>query len=603
LFRSGLDLTRQVKGQRPSKTVTQEWSFAATFPRRNGSGGPLVTDEETGSWLLTAGTWFHTDGYASGDEGLLLQRFLQVGPDRLGRELEGFFVVICGDARTRETVVLTDVVGSCHCFVRTWGDVLALSSSSFVLAAMEECTLDTVGCQEFLGTGIIYEDRTIYREVRKLGPASFHRFANGASVEGRRYWQITDVEPEALDGAAAVRDLGDAVIRAARKVAKVFPCPVCDLTGGYDSRALVAMFRTAGVRFSTIVAGPSTTADVKVAQRLAQVANLPHLHIPPLELMTFRRVQDAFALTDGEFDLIEYARILDIHEQLATSFDISLNGSFGEVARGYWWELLSPRVGARGKLDAQKVSKRRYAAQPCDPALFPPENRLDLVSHFAAVIERTNAGLADFPNTVQMNHAYLMMRMQRWQGRIGSSTNQLWPCLPPFMFRSVLEVMLRTKARLCRRGLLVRRLLAEFQPALAAVPLEHGHPALPFTWRTAHRFWPLARLYGKKVARKLLANIGYRDSDRSAGAAAPPRLQLGKEEEVRALLRPPALRLNCLADPTRLAEFLQRAREPGFRYDAQWARVLTLEVTLRRLAEAQSRSRAECVSTSLAKGN
>ena len=581
LFRSGLARTQQVKGRPASHIHTQPWCLAAAFPRRYGSGGKLAYDDETGSWLLAAGTWFHVDGYASGAEELLLRRYLQIGPERLGRELEGFFVVVAGDGRTRETIALTDVVGSCHCFVREWDDVLALSSSSFVLAALEESTLDPVACQEFLGTGVIYEERTLYREVRKLGPASIHRFSNGASAEARRYWRITDIEPESLDGPQAVHELGKAVVRAARQVARVFPRSVCDLTGGYDSRALTALFRTAGVRFGTVVAGLPASADVRVARRLAEVANFPHLHIPPEGPLTFRRLEDAFALTDGEYDLTEYVRILDVHERLAQSFDISLNGSFGEVARGYWWELLAPHVGARRKLDTDKIAKRRYAAQPYDPALFPSEIRLDLVSHFAGVMERTNEGLSDLPNTFQMNHAYLMMRMQRWQGRIGSSTDQIWPCLPPFLFRSVLEAMLRAKAKWCRRSLLVRRLLATYQPEMAAVPLEHGHPPLPFTWRTAHRFWPLALLYGRKAARKLLSKAGYVSRPTASG----PRFQLTEDEAVREVLHPPTMRLNGLLDPSSLAGFLRHAGEPGFRYDAQWARVLTLEITLRKLAD------------------
>jgi hypothetical protein len=586
LFHTGLALLQQIKGQAASSVAMTDWSLAAACPRRNGSGGKLAHDEETASWLLAAGTWFHSDGSGPGCEAALLQRYLQVGPERLGRELEGFFVILVGDGRTRETLAMTDVVGSCHCFIREWGGVLALSSSSFALAAVEEPTLDAVACQEFLNTGVIYEQRTLYREVRKLGPASIHRFSNGASVEARRYWRITDIEPESLDGPAAVAELGQAVIRAAQKITKVFSRPVCDLTGGYDSRALTALFRSAGVRFDTMVAGPPTSADVQVAGRLAQVAGFPHRHIAPDGLLTFRRLEDAFALTDGEFDVTEYARILDIHERLPENFDISLNGSFGEVARGYWWELLAPHVGARRKLDTQKIAKRRYAAPPYDPTLFPAEIRLDLAPHFAGVIERTNEGLSDYPNTFQMNHTYLMMRMQRWQGRIGSSTDQIWPCLPPFLFRSVLEAMLRTKARLCRRSLLVRRLLAEYQPEMAAVPLEHGHPALPFTWRTAPRFWPLALCYGKKAARKVLAKAGFKGRPT---AEVSPCLQLAQDQQARDVLHPPTMRLKGLLDSSSLADFLRRAREPGFRYDGQWARVLTLEITLRKLANCRAR--------------
>ena len=228
----------------------------------------------------------------------------------------------------------------------------------------------------------------------------------------------------------------------------------------------------------------------------------------PVQQISFDELQKSLALADGEYDLVEYAQIRENHCRLAPQFEISINGSFGEVARGYWWELLLPRLGARGPLDARKVARLRYGAQPFDASIFPPADRLDVIAHFTGVIERTNAGLDGFPNTFQMDHAYLMMRMQRWQGRIASSTNQIWPCLSPFLFRSVLETMLRTRALLRWRSLLVRKMLARFQPEMAAYPLEHGFPAEPTTWKNFYRFWPLASYFGRKVAGKLARTMG-----------------------------------------------------------------------------------------------
>jgi hypothetical protein len=589
LFRAGLELTQEVKGQKASGMVTEDWSLAALFPRQNGSGGPLVTDQATGSWLMAVGTWFHTDGHASGDERRLLERYFQVGPERLGRELEGFFVVILGDGRTRETIVITDLVASCRCYVRTWKDAVALAGSSFVLAGMEQAALDPVGWQEFLGTGIIYDDRSLYREVRKLRPAGVYRLSDGASPKTTRYWRTNEVEPCSLQGTAAVHALGEAMQRAGRKVARTFSRVACDLTGGYDSRALAGMLRTAGLSLSTVVVGAPDSPDVVVSRKVAEVAQFPHLHLEHLEPLTLRRVVDGFAFTDGEFDLVDYAPILEVHRRLSESFDISLNGSFGELTRGYWWELL-PQVGARRPVDAHKVAKRRYAALPYDSSVVPAADRIDLVTHFTDLITRTNEGLEQFPNTFQMNNCYLAMRMSCWQGRIASSTNQLWPCLSPGIFRSVIEAILRTDPRLCRRSLLPRRLLAEYQPAMAAVPLEHGHPALPFTWRTAPRFWPFARTLAAKAAHKVAAKFGRRDQNSAASVSR--RLQLWKQDEVRELLHPPTMRLSRYADPANLAEFLRRSQESGFPYDGQWGRVLTMEIALRKLERVAHRPTA-----------
>jgi len=584
LFHSGLEVAQSIKSQVPGKIVRTEWVRAASFARHNGSGTPIVADARTGSWLLAIGTWFHTQDYGVGAESRLLDRYLEVGPAQLGRELEGFFVIVIGDTRTRETVVLTDIVGSCHGFVRSWRRTIALSGSSLLLAGLGDFGLDPVGCQEFLYTGIVYEDRTIYREVRKLGPATVFRFADGALKTQERYWQITDIAPESLDGPPAVRALGEKLSRAAQKVGRIFPNPVCDLTGGYDSRAVAAAFLTAGVKFSTVVSGPAESPDVVVSRGLAQVAGLPHRYLEPQGQASFDRIKRALPLTDGEYNLIEYTRILEIHRTLSERFDISINGSFGEVARGYWWELLIPQTGACRKLDARKLAKRRYAAHLFDASLFPADTRLNLVSHFADVIDRTNAGLSQLPNTLQMDHTYLVMRMQRWQGRIASSTNQLWPCLSLFLFRSVLETALQTRSRLRRRSLLTRRMLAEFQPQLAEFPLEHGYPALPATWKTFPRFWPLPKYYGKKLLSRLARlTRGHPRSLALSAGSLPLRLQLWREEEVQELLYPAKMGLSHLVDVTSLGDFLKRSQQPNFLFNDQWERVLSLEYTLRSL--------------------
>jgi asparagine synthase (glutamine-hydrolysing) len=593
LFRAGLEVAHAAKGQVPSQTVEMEWVYAASFPRLNGSGTPIVVDPETDSWLMAIGTWFHVDGYGVGSEARLLGRYLEVGSHQLAQELEGFFVIVVGDAKVKETIVFTDIVGSCHGFLRSWKSITALSSSSLLLAGLEDFSLDPSGCQEFLCTGIVYEDRTFYREVHKLGPATLSRFAEGTLRDQRRYWQIRNITPDSLDGSEAARRLWAMLIDAAHKIGKIFTQPVCDLTGGYDSRVLVAAFLTAGVHFSTTVSGLPEAPDVVLSQGLAKMLGLHNMHLEPPAQTTFDQVKKAFLLTDGEYDLIEYARIFEIHRLLSQHFHISINGSYGEVARGYWWELLFPHAGARRKLNSEKVARLRYGAQTYAPSIFSPELRLDLVSHLADVIERTNAGLTDLPNTLQMDHAYLMMRMQRWQGRIASSTNRLWPCLSPFLFRTVLETMLQSSTRIRRRGLLIRRMLNEFQPRLADFPLEHGYPAMPATWRNFHRFWPLPVYFGKRILSKLIGvGGGSRGTTASRSGRPPARLQLWAEEDVRDLLHPETMKLSPLVDPTALADFLRHSREDNFRFNGQWSRVLSLEYTLNVLDRAKIRPKA-----------
>ena len=100
---------------------------------------------------------------------------------------------------------------------------------------------------------------------------------------------------------------------------------------------------TAGLKFETTVSGAPTSPDVVVAQGLAGITGQPHHPVAVNPQISFAQLQKALAVTDGEIDLVEYGRnVLPVHERTARQYDISLNGSFGEIARGYWWELLLP---------------------------------------------------------------------------------------------------------------------------------------------------------------------------------------------------------------------------------------------------------------------
>lgn len=585
LFRTAVQRFKRLKGRAPSAQHETAWAQVAAFTRENGTGGKLAQDATTGSWLLAVGSWFHADGSAAGAEAHLLARALTVGADRLAQELEGFFVIAVGDGRSRRISVITDVVGSRHCFWRQTEQGIALATSSLVLASLGAPEFDPLSGEEFLRTGVVFEDRTLFRAVRKLPAAQVLQFSDGQSVSAHQYWSLSQLDPEKFDQRSAAPALREALLGSAQKIGRLFARPVCDLTGGYDSRAVVAAFLAAKQDFATTVAGPAQSADVQVAAELSRLTGKPHLYREPGPEFCLPDLRRTLALTDGECDLVAYARIRALHQTLAEQFSVSINGSFGELARGYWWELLGAQVGARQPLDARQLAAQRYVVEPCHPQLFPATSNDAFVAHLAAVIARANASLTDQPNSTQMDNAYLQLRMQRWQGRLASSTDQLWPCLSPFMFRSVLEVMLQTQARVRRRSLLVRQLMPLLHAGLAAHRLEHGHPPLPLNWRTWPRFLPAVPVFARKVARKLgLTTVG----------ANPALVQMSfwqhpeTRADIQALLDPAQMRLGDWFDPARLRAFLVEAHPPSFPFAAQWNRMLSLELTLRTVHEELS---------------
>ena len=240
-FDKGLQRARQHKGQEPRHLSKTAALRVATFPRSNGTGGGLALDDGTGDWLLTIGTWLHRSGAGPGREPELLARLREVGAESLGRELEGFFVVVAGNRNSGAITVVTDLIGSCHAFQRADDGVVALGGSAMVLAGLAPTSLDLLAAQELLQTGIVYEDRTPYREVKKLPPSSVVEIERGEIRTTRAYWSMGELAGEPIPGETAIEQWAGAVTDAARGLGTLFERPVCDLTGGYDSRALAAL--------------------------------------------------------------------------------------------------------------------------------------------------------------------------------------------------------------------------------------------------------------------------------------------------------------------------------------------------------------------------
>jgi len=588
LFQKGLRLCQRLKGQsRTVNILTRPSLWVAGFARLNSSGGKIAVDSETGNWLVSIGTWIHADGFGPEGQQRLLRLVREKGLRQVARNLEGFFVIAGGDGSDNEAYVLTDIVGSCHAYSRIEKGITAVAGSSLLLAALEESEIDPVGCQEFVQGGIIYEDRTLFREVRKLHPATQFSYKSGRLVRQECYWSTADLNPGSLTGSAATDALCDTIQTAARKIGSLVPRLLCDLTGGYDSRTLVAGFLSARVSISTAVSGETESPDVRISSALARLAAIPHRQSDPPPVHRYDQIHQALQLTDGEYDIVEYSPVSEIHREYAREFDLSVNGSFGEIARGYYWEILVPRTGNIGAIDAEKVARLRYLPRGFDSTIFPADQRVDLVEHFTNIIRRNNAGLENTPNTFQLDNTYLKLRMHRWQGRIASSTNQIWPCLSPFMFRSILEVMLQTDHHLRRRSLMIRELLPKLHREFSEYPLEHGYPPLPVTPLTLFRFWPIVPLYGNKAVSRLL-RLGKQGARSTGPVSTVARLQLWQDPQIQEIMRCDRMLSTTVFEEQALRKFLSRSRHLEFPYGGQWARVLTLECLLRSLKEANS---------------
>lgn len=515
--------------------------------------------ESQRGWAAGAGTWFCGDG--SGAAAL----------SRLpaAEDLDGCFAVACGDRQTGSFRLMTDRLGRLHVYGVEHGGCVVVCTSALALAALTDAGLDAVACREFLATGTVFEDRSLFSDVRKFAPALTVEFDGGRQRSRTRYWRLEDVLWNGGRSTAGLAEVADALQEWLERIARLYPNPVLDLTGGYDSRTLFgAMLRTAK-SFSTVVVGHESDADVTSAARIAAEFGVEHLRLDPPDVrrgLPWPDPHQALALCDGECDLFEYSAIAALHRGLSPVFDISLNGSGGEIAKGYWWELLFPYTGQRGHFEERRVAAGRFAFDTRASDLLVP--RSNLVDHFADIIRRANAGLENYRNTARMDNVYLTLRMQRWQGRITSATSRIWPCLSPFLMREPMELILSLPAKVRVRHRFTRRLIEYLNPRLARLPLAQGYPALPVRPGTLIHFRPLLEEAFGKIRRRL-------SSRRPAPATGQ---SAGELFELAGIAGPACMQTQDLYSRGALNELFQ-TKDPSRQQIAR--RVISLELALR----------------------
>lgn len=580
-FEKGVRALGDFKGVQIADSATCATAFLAVAPSAKATDKRIARSADDQVWIADLGLWLPFPAERGRDAAWLIDQYLAHGAEGLARRLQGLFALLIVDQRTRQVHVITDRCGSLHIYWRQLADGVAVCTSSAVLAKLGDAQLDPVGVHEFIATGILYENRSLWQGIRKIGPATVLTL-DAAGAKQQRYWDFTAVEPERLNLEQAAEQTHHGLVEVLKALPDTGEPLISDLTGGYDSRLLLTGLLAAQRPFHTTVSGNANHPDVTVAARIAAELDLQHQNISAPPLPTAEEFDAAVRMTDGEFDAFDFARILHIHRRLAAGHGMSLNGSFGELARGYWWELLWPKLASRQPLDVAMVAKKRFAAIGYDHSIFAPAARLDLAAHMTEVAGRAIAPIAGYPNTTQMDCVYYSLRMQRWQGRIASSTNQLWPAFSPIGFNQVLDPLLAAQADTRFRSLLARRLFQRFAPPLARILLEHGYPPVPASLFNLWRFSPLLGHYGGKVINKVAAKLGMARKP-AAPTARPDDSALMRETGIAEWQNSPLILETGLFDEQALRNLLDNNSLTKGPRAEQWRRLMTLEALLKQL--------------------
>jgi asparagine synthase (glutamine-hydrolysing) len=406
---------------------------------------------------------------------------LALGEGRSPADLHGRFVLAIHDPERRSLTICNDRHGFVPFYRATRADRLYFSTRirPLVERGIASGEPDWATLADLLAFQMPLGTRTLVTGVSCVDAAtSLEIDLDRLAVKERREWDPARLlrEPRlslAEAGDDLLRRFLDATARCLEDAAAV----AVTLSGGLDTRCLLAAALELGRRPTAYHVGVVGSRAERYARRIAEAAGIP-LHACLLDggfatkyLGLLSRVVDA---TDG-MKFAPQPEMLWLRDQVAPAERV-LHGAFGELAKlGELRDFrLDPAAERAGRRELPDLLWRRFApAFQANLRVFSPDLRAELEPHPRQHLHDLLAGFdADLSVVEVLQLAYLgaFVRGARYGQRLW---NDRVATRFPFIEPRYVDLLLRLRDEDRRAGTVQRAFLAKLSPRLYRLPDEN----------------------------------------------------------------------------------------------------------------------------------
>jgi asparagine synthetase B (glutamine-hydrolysing) len=449
-----LDAARRVFASKPVGSVATERRVGdaaiLAWGKARGEQGAALHQSADG-WLLGFGTYYSRTKFGPTCLPELWEELQRHGFKAFG-DLRGHFAfAVCRDDKLH---VVTDKTGIYHVHVASHGTRFYLSSSLLAIAeSLPKVTLARQELLEFVNVETTFGGRTLFEEIEHAPGGVVIECKPG--LPDQTYYEPHD---EAVTFDAFVERLDDYLRVFRTPDAK----PCADLSGGHDSRTVVAALAHAGVDFDCNTNVNRTDRhDHETAERVAR-----HLGRPLRIFQNQPHGGDLDRLVDDCFAALELARSLHNAANTPLLFR-EKSAQFPLIFGGYGGELLRDKYSRARSLE-QLVRERYVSSRIWLPPDVDRAYRETLIAKF----ERTLQALGERDAKKGVEKIYFFEKMRYWGGSRITAFNQYCyrahPLLDHTLARHSFDFSLDDKAH----AGLQKRVMA-LVPGLDRIPLAH----------------------------------------------------------------------------------------------------------------------------------
>ena len=223
-------------------------------------------------------------GAPGSDATLALKLYLAKGPDFV-RSVEGMFAIAVWNRVTATLLVVNDRFGLVSVYYARTARGLAFAPELKAVLRLPDLPrrLNETALAEFVRYQQLLGEKTFFEGVTLMPPACMLTYDVGRSVLARRtYWDGSSLT--CLDRHADPREVHEETVRLVDRAVEVrlgrSSRPGLFLSGGLDSRMILAVARPHAPGLTALTYGHPDSRDVRLASRVAKAAGVRHVVHP-----------------------------------------------------------------------------------------------------------------------------------------------------------------------------------------------------------------------------------------------------------------------------------------------------------------------------------
>ncbi|CCF84306.1 asparagine synthase-related protein [Nitrolancea hollandica] len=254
--------------------------------------------------------------------------------------IDGIYSAALYDSTRQKIHLISDRYGLRYLYWTVQAGSIAWASETKAMLALPtfKSVIDRQAIEEFMSLGYLLEDRTWFDGVELLSPGTVLTWdIQGQRLDcKRRYWSWHDIQPMngKIDEREVASELGRLFVAAVERRSRATEKIGIHLSGGRDSRAILAAFPDYGHPIHALTFGTHGCDDVQIAATVAREKKSVIHHVFEIDRNNWLppRVAGVWH-TDGQFDLMHMHGIEATGVE-AELWEITLDGFAGDMIGG-----------------------------------------------------------------------------------------------------------------------------------------------------------------------------------------------------------------------------------------------------------------------------